>query len=137
VIDELVGQHHELDRTIGNVEELLGLLPAVEAVEPAALACEGLAAALDLHLDLEEEQLVPEMRSGMLDPGAGGAGEPGEAPDEQGRLDDPHAFVVPWMADGLDDDVVAALLDAEPRSLRAAFPRWQADYTDRLRRWWW
>jgi iron-sulfur cluster repair protein YtfE (RIC family) len=137
VIDELVVQHHELDGTIGNLEELLGRLPAVEAVAPAALACERLAAALDLHLDLEEEHLVPAMRPGMLDPGAGDAVEPGEAEGEQGQLDDPQAFVVPWMADGLDDDIVTALLDAEPGSLRAAFPRWRADYTDRLRRWWW
>jgi hypothetical protein len=138
VIDELVVQHHDLDGTIATVDAALGLLPAVEAVEGAARACEALAAALGPHFDLEEEHLAPVMRSNRIEPDAGDAGERDGAQDEQAHPDDSgHAFVMPWVADGLDDETVSALVDTLPPSARIAFPRWQADYTDRLGRWWW
>ena len=138
VIGELVVQHRDLDETLATVDEALGLLPAVEAVEGAAQACEALAAALDLHFDLEEEHLAPVMRSNRVEPDAGDAGERDDAQDEQAHPDDSgQAFVMPWVADGLDDETVAALVATLAPSERTAFSRWQADYTDRLRRWWW
>jgi hemerythrin HHE cation binding domain-containing protein len=131
VIDELVVQHHEQDGTIAAVEEAMGRLPAVEAVRPASLACDALAAALDRHFDVEEEHLVPVMRARGVEPEADGTDE------EEQPGDTVQAFVMPWVADGLDDDVVTALLEAFPPSMRAAFPGWQADYADLLSRWWW
>jgi hypothetical protein len=138
VIDQLVVQHHDLDETIATVDEALGRLPAVEAVEPAARACDALAEALGPHFDLEEEHLAPVMRSTAIEPDAGDAAEQDGAEDEGAHPDDSgHAFVMPWVADGLDDETVTALVDTLPPSARVTFPRWQADYTDRLRRWWW
>jgi len=137
VIDELVVQHHELDGTIAGVHEALVRLPAADAVEQSVRACEELAAGLGRHLALEEEHLVPVMRATMLEPRLHGEGEPGGTQEERGRSEATgHAFVLPWMADGLDDDTVAALLGSEP-SAGATFPAWRAAYTDLLNRWWW
>jgi hypothetical protein len=138
VIDELVVQHHELDGTIAGVHEALARLPAADAVEQSVRACEELAAGLGLHLELEEEHLVPIMRATMLEPRPHGAGEPGEIQEEHGQPEDTgHAFVLPWVADGLDDDTVTALLDSAPSAVGATFPAWHAAYTDQLNRWWW
>ena len=134
VIDTLLAQHDDLDSTIAGVEEMLSLLPSAQAAGPAALACEDLAAALEVHFDLEEEHLVPVLRATMFEPGPG---EPGEAQEgQQQPHDNPLVFVMPWIADGLDHETVAALLDSGPRSMKASFAGWQADYTDRLSRWW-
>lgn len=134
VIDTLLAQHHDLDATIAGVEELLGLLPSAEAAGPAALACEDLAAALGAHLDLEEERLVPVLRATGFEPDPG---EPAET--HEGRpqpQDNPLAFVLPWTTDDLDPETVAALLRSNPPTMKASFANWQADYTDRLARWW-
>jgi hypothetical protein len=136
MIDTLRTQHHDLDGTIAQVEELLSL-PSTEAAGPAALACEDLAAALDAHLDLEEEHLVPVLRATGFDPDHGDRGEPDETHKSQQQPDtSPLAFVLPWTTEGLDPETVNALLDAGPPSIKASFAEWQADYTDRLTRWW-
>jgi hypothetical protein len=134
VVDTLLAQHDDLDATIAGVDEVLSLLPTTEAAGPAALACEDLAAALHAHLDLEEQHLVPVLRATMFEPDPG---EPDETrTDQQQPHDNPHAFVLPWMADGLDHETVAALLDSGPPPMKASFAAWQAVYTDRLDRWW-
>jgi hypothetical protein len=70
----------------------------------------------------------------MFEPGPG---EPGETQKDQPQpRDHPLAFVLPWIADGLDHRTVAALLDSGPPSMKASFADWQADYADRLDRWW-
>jgi hypothetical protein len=135
VIDTLLAQHDDLDGTIAGVEEVLSLLPSAEAAGPAALACEDLAAALEVHLTLEEEHLVPVLRATRFEPGPG---EPGETPPGPSPAhDDPLAFVLPWIAEGLDHETVAALLGLGPPSMEASFAGWRADYADRLARWWW
>jgi hypothetical protein len=138
VIDELAVQHHELDRTIAGVHEALDRLPAADAVERSVRVCEELAAALGRHLGLEEEHLVPIMRATMLEPRLHGDGGPDGAPEEGGHAEATgHAFVLPWVADGLDDDTVAALLGSQPSAVGTTFPAWHAAYTDQLDRWWW
>ena len=137
VIDILLAQHHDLDPTIAHVDELLGLLPSTQAVGPAALACDDLASALGAHLDLEEEHLVPVLRATRFEPDHGEPGEAGESHESQQQPDaSPLAFALPWTADGLDHQTVAALLDAGPPTVKASFANWQADYTNRLARWW-
>jgi hypothetical protein len=137
VIDTLLTQHHDLDSTIAQVEELLSLLPSTEAAASAALACEDLAASLGAHLDLEEDHLVPVLRATGFEPDHGDHGEPDETHGGQQQPDDnPLAFVLPWTTEGLDAETVAALLDAGPPSIEASFADWQADYNDRLARWW-
>jgi len=134
VIDTLFAQHRDLDATIAGVEELLGLLPSAAAAGPAALACEDLAAALGAHLDLEEERLVPVLRATGFEPHHD---EPAETHEgRQQPEDDPLAFVLPWTTDDLDPETVNALLDSGPPTIKASFADWQADYTDRLARWW-
>jgi hypothetical protein len=107
-------------------------------VEPAAQALEDLAATLNSHLDLEEQHLVPVLRASGLAPDVGRVDE-GEGQEQHSQPDDTTAiaFVMPWVADGLDDATTTALVDTLPPSLRTAFPDWQADYTDQLSRWWW
>jgi len=138
MIDTLLAQHHDLDSTIAEVEELLSLLPSTEAAGPAALACEDLAAALGAHLDLEEEHLVPVLRATGFEPDHGDRSEQEETHEGQQQPDDnPLAFLLPWTTEGLDPETVAALLDAGPPAIEASVADWQADYTDRLTRWWW
>jgi Hemerythrin HHE cation binding domain len=134
VITTLLAQHHDLNANIIEVEELLRLLPSGEAAGPAALACEDLAAALGAHLDLEEERLVPVLRTTGFEPDHGEPAETHE--DRQQPQDDPLAFVLPWTTDGLGPETVAALLRSGPPTIEASFADWQTDYTDRLARWW-
>ena len=131
-IDDLTVQHHDLDHTIAVIDEALAGLPAPEGVERSARALEELATALGRHLDREERDLVPIMRTTVIDLGNDGAQTSVDRsePDETG-----HAFVLPWVADDLDEHVVAALVDGVPPTMADSFPRWQAAYTDRLERW--
>ena len=98
---------------------------------PAVTAFERLAAVIDAHLDREEEHLVPVMAAGPgpggppSEDGPGAGGPPEDGPP--GGFDDP-AFQLPWLADGLDPQVVDGLLSVLPPSFREGFPAWQAAY---------
>ena len=137
VIDELIVQHHDMDGTIAKVEEALGLLPAFDAVEPAAQACEDLADALDLHLDLEEEHLVPVMRSNTIEPDAGDAGERDDQQEEHANPDDTGHSVRDALGRRRPGRQHRGRTGRQPAALRTArLPLWEADYIARLRRWW-
>jgi hypothetical protein len=115
VIDRLDAEHHGLDDLLEDLDAAF----AARSTDEAIVLARRLAEMLDRHLDLEEEHLVP-----VMAPGGDGPGKP--EGDPFGGLD--PAFVLPWMADGLPDDVVAALLAGLPPDLRDAFPAWQAAY---------
>lgn len=135
-IDELAAQHEQLDEQLAAVTESLAKLPEPAAVEPALEAFEALAKAVNQHLDLEETHVVPFMLADPpLPPGGGprgpdgGDGPPGPPPDMDA------AFVAPWLADGLDDATIAALMEFAPPPLQAGFTENRRRYQAQLRLW--
>lgn len=133
-IDELTAQHRDLDDVIVGLDEALAGCPSSEAIERSTRHLADLAPALGLHLDLEERHLVPIMRATAVELDHDDTETPGERRDAE---EAGHAFVLPWIADDLDERVVAGLLDGVPSAVTGSFPTWQATYADRLQRWHW
>lgn len=92
VLDVLDAQHAGLDALLDRVGAAVTALPG----DGAVAALDELACVLVPHLDLEEEHLVPVMLRTAAGPPAGGGGGPDDA-------------VMRWVAEGLDEDVLAAL----------------------------
>jgi hypothetical protein len=132
VLDELEAQHTDMDKRIEELNGWMAKLPEAGAVDQTVSAFEAFDAAVSQHLDLEERYIVPLMQADPPQPpqpGGPGGGPPGPLED----LD--FAFLGPWLADGLDDDTVAALLEVAPPPFKINFDENRRHYTQQLTRW--
>ena len=129
-IDALFEQHHELDEIIATISGWLDKLPAAGAVDPAVAAFETLEAHIEVHLDLEETHVVPLMLASPPTPPGGPRGGGASVPED---LD--FAFLGPWLADGLDDTTVTALLEVSPPPFKVDFEANRRRYEAILRAW--
>ena len=127
VVDQLEIQHEDLDERIGDIDGLLAKLPAPDVVDQTVAAFVSFDAVVNQHLDLEEQHIVPLM---VAEPPVPPGGGPPPVPE---NLD--FAFVGPWLADGLDDSTVAALLAVAPPPFTVGFDENRQRYEDQLRRW--
>jgi hypothetical protein len=136
-IDTLFEQHHELDEIIATVSGCLDRLPEETAVDPAVAAFDTLEAHIEVHLDLEETHVVPLMLANPptppTPPGAAGGGSRGPGGPPGPDLD--FAFLGPWLADGLDDATVTALLEVSPPPFKVDFQENRRRYEAILRGW--
>ena len=138
VLDQLEEQHHDLDERIADIKGWLAKLPGPDAVEPAVAAFQAFEEAVNRHLDLEEQHIVPLMLADppvppqFADPDGNGNGA---APPAGPPADLDFAFLAPWLADGLDDDVVSVLLAASPPPFTIGFEESRRRYEEQLRLW--
>jgi hypothetical protein len=140
-IDTLFEQHHELDEIIATIDGWLAKLPEDGAVEPTVAAFEALESHVNEHLDLEETHIVPLMLEDPPTPPGAPGGPPGGGPGGQGGPpggvpeDLDFAFLGPWLADGLDDTTVAALLEVAPPPFKINFDENRRSFAELLHTW--
>lgn len=129
VIDDLARQHDELHAALARLTELVGSIGRPPDAASAADAFDGLRSSLDVHLDAEEEHVVPV----MLEVLASGGGD-GPAPDAQ-ELPVPVEFANPWSTEHLDDDLLGLALATLSVEEQVRYPDWLASYRAQLARW--
>lgn len=129
VLDLLGAQHDELHATLAHLTDLARSIGRSSGAEAAAEAFDQLRASLDLHLDAEEEHVVPVMLRILAV-----RGSDGPAPAAQ-ELPVPVEFAHPWSTEHLDDDLVGLALATLSVEEQVRYPDWLADYHADLALW--
>lgn len=121
LLDEMEGEHAEIDPRLGRIETAL----ADRLADQLVTELEGLAAGLAAHMRHEEDAALPlvERRIGA----AGWKAFGDEIRDQNGGIKG-GALYLPWVLDGASEDVKTRVLKLLPPPARLLYRGWERKY---------